>query len=73
METNGERRYLISIDGGGTKTGVCIRDCVLETVISRVIGGGNYKTHGIETVRERIQSCLREMLPDTEDSFTVSA
>ncbi len=67
MDTNGLREYLISIDGGGTKTGICIYDCARETGISRVIGGGNYKTHGIDTVRERIGGCLRDMLPDVGD------
>ena len=61
------KRYLISIDGGGTNTGVCIYDRFRNISRSRVIGGGNYKTHGIEMVRKRIHTCLRNMLPEVED------
>lgn len=67
MEEKTEKRYLISIDGGGTNTGVCIYDRDRDTLRSRIIGGGNYKTHGIEIVRKRIRTCLRNMLPDVED------
>ena len=67
MDNHSERRYLISIDGGGTKTGVCVFDRADNSVKCTVGGGGNYKTHGIEAVRDRIQNCLRELLPDTPD------
>lgn len=67
MDGNEEKRYLISIDGGGTNTGVCIYDRIRNTRSSRVVGGGNYKTHGIEMVRKRIRTCLENMLPDVED------
>ncbi len=62
-----ERRYLISIDGGGSKTGVCVYDCIQRTRRSTVSGGGNYKTHGIEAVREHILTCLHELMPESED------
>ena len=67
MGNHTEQRYLISIDGGGTNTGVCIYDCDLDIYKSKVIGGGNYKTHGIELVQKRIQTCLKNMLSETED------
>ncbi len=67
MDDLKEKRYLISIDGGGTNTGVCIYDCARDNSFSRVVGGGNYKTHGIDIVRRRIHTCLRNMLPDVED------
>ena len=67
MENNTERRYLISIDGGGSKTGVCVYDCIQRTRRSTVSGGGNYKTHGIEAVRERIQTSLHELIPESCD------
>jgi len=62
-----EGRYLISIDGGGSKTGVCVYDCRRKSSESVICGGGNYKTHGIETVRERIFSGLRELIPNEKD------
>lgn len=64
---NDNKRYLISIDGGGTKTAFCVYDCLTESSHTLTCGGGNYKTHGIETVRERIEQGLREALPGTED------
>lgn len=64
---NEQGRYLISIDGGGTKTAICVCDCLDDSCRSLTCGGGNYKTHGIETVRERINEGLREALPDVED------
>ena len=62
-----EARYLISIDGGGTKTGLCVYDCAADAVKSCTRGGGNYKTHGIETVKTRIGDGLRELLPEVEE------
>ena len=67
MDRNMDRRYLISIDGGGTNTGVCIYDQPRDSLKSKIIGGGNYKTHGIDNVRTRIHTCLKDMLPDVED------
>ena len=67
MDHNEKRRYLISIDGGGTKTGICVYDCVTDDLRSDVFGGGNYKTHGINTVRDRILNGLREMIPGSDD------
>ena len=64
---NENKRYLISIDGGGTKTDLCVYDCLADSSHTLTCGGGNYKTHGIETVRERIGQGLREALPDAED------
>lgn len=64
---NENKRYLISIDGGGTKTAFCVCDCMTDTCRTIVCGGGNYKTHGIETVRERFIQGLREAIPDEED------
>ena len=62
-----EKRYLISIDGGGTKTAFCVYDCVTDTSRTFEYGGGNYKTHGIESVRERIKQGLQDAFPDIED------
>ncbi len=67
MEDHTERRYLVSIDGGGTKTGICVYDCVRKDRRSDVCGGGNYKTHGIGTVFGRIHDCLKGLLPETDD------
>ena len=63
---NTDRQYLISIDGGGTKTDFCVYDCLSGTGRTFECGGGNYKTHGIDTVRERIGQGLRDALPDVE-------
>ena len=41
MDGIDEKRYLISIDGGGTNTGVCIYDRVLDISRTKIIGGGN--------------------------------
>ena len=64
---NGEKRFFISIDGGGSKTGICVYDC--ETGVSSYgqCGGGNYKVHGIDTVKERINRCLYDLIPEAED------
>ena len=62
-----EARYLISIDGGGTKTGICVYDCAADAGKSCICGGGNYKTHGIETVKTRIDEGLRGLLPGIEE------
>ncbi len=67
MDDLKERCYLISIDGGGTKTGVCVYDCRTGNCRCSVCGGGNYKVHGIDTVRERISSCLAELISGCED------
>ena len=67
MDGIDEKRYLISIDGGGTNTGVCIYDRLQDISRTKIIGGGNYKTHGIEIVRKRIQTCLQNMLPEIDD------
>ena len=67
MTANSEKHYLISIDGGGTNTGICVYDRTCGKLRSGVFGGGNYKTHGIDTVRERILRGLRDILPDAED------
>lgn len=64
---NTEARYLVSIDGGGTKTGICVYDCAADEGKSCVCGGGNYKTHGIETVKTRIDEGLRGLLPEIEE------
>ena len=64
---NEEKRYLISIDGGGTKTAFCVYDCLTDSHRTFVCGGGNYKTHGIEVVRERIEQGLRDALPEAGD------
>lgn len=61
------KRFLISIDGGGSKTGICVYDCENRTRFCDVCGGGNYKVHGIETVKERISECLERMIPDAEN------
>ena len=60
---NEKKRYLISIDGGGTKTALCVCDCLTDICRTLECGGGNYKTHGIETVRARIEEELRNLLP----------
>lgn len=60
-------KYLISIDGGGTKTGICVYDTQLDAMVTDVCGGGNYKVHGAETVRNRIMESLRKLLPDSAD------
>ena len=67
MDGIDEKRYLISIDGGGTNTGVCIYDRLQGISRTKIIGGGNYKTYGIEIVRKRIQTCLQNMLPEIDD------
>lgn len=59
---NDDRRYLISIDGGGTKTGICVYDCENEINYYGVCGGGNYKVHGIDVVKERISECLEQLV-----------
>ena len=64
---NNGRRFLISIDGGGTKTGICVYDCERDISYYDVCGGGNYKIHGIETVKERIRKCLNQLVRDSAD------
>ncbi len=61
---NNRKKYLISIDGGGTKTGICVYDCESEISHYGICGGGNYKIHGIDTVKERISECLDQLIGD---------
>lgn len=64
---NTYKRFLISIDGGGSKTGVCVYDCRSKIRYFDICGGGNYKVHGIETVKERINECLCRLVSDSEN------
>ena len=64
---NNGKRFLISIDGGGTKTGICVYDCQRKVRSYDVCGGGNYKVHGIDAVEDRISKCLRGLVPSSED------
>ena len=43
------KRFLISIDGGGTKTGICIYDMLLDTMVTDVCGGSGI---GLSLVKE---------------------
>lgn len=64
---NHGKRFLISIDGGGTKTGVCVYDCLLSRGYLDECGGGNYKVHGTDAVKERIFQCLKSLVPYSDD------
>lgn len=48
-------RYLLSIDGGGTKTEFCVYDTDLETMESFVFGSTNYKSLGLKEVEANLK------------------
>lgn len=58
------RHFLISVDGGGTKTEICIYDLLTEKSVSSFWGGANYKVLGIETVRSNLAEGLTGVCKD---------
>ena len=67
MDGIDEKRYLISIDGGGTNTGVCIYDRLQGISRTKIIGGGNYKTYGIDgAVISRENKSLRAVFQSAQ-------
>lgn len=54
-------RYLLSVDGGGTKTEFCIYDIETEEMKSFVFGGMNYKNLGLKEVEVNLKQSLYEI------------
>ena len=48
--------YILSVDGGGTKTEFCISDMEGHIKDSVIVGCSNYKSVGVEAVRESFQA-----------------
>lgn len=58
------KRYLISIDGGGTKTEFCISDLNGNIIKSYFTGSTNYKSVGIEKVYLNFKSGFNSAMKD---------
>lgn len=55
-------KYYIGIDGGGSKTSYAVADENLEILASNDSESISYREHGIETIVERIQINIKELL-----------
>lgn len=54
--------YILSVDGGGSKTAYCLYETAEKIKIYTKGGSTNYKNIGIEKVRKNIQESLSELL-----------
>lgn len=53
-------KFLVALDGGGTKTEICVYDMQKERSLSSVFGSSNYKALGLPTVRKNLLDGLNE-------------
>ena len=60
------RRYLISMDGGGTKTEFCIKDMQKGALFFFKFGSSNYKSSSAEYVKRNIMGGFKECLKQLE-------
>lgn len=54
-------KFLVSFDGGGTKTEICLYDLRKDRSVCGVFGGSNYKALGLEVVRNNLLHGLKEI------------
>lgn len=54
-------KYYLGIDGGGTKTAICLIDEKLNIVSSSVSGPSSYDTVPLETMKTNIESALNNL------------
>lgn len=52
----------VSVDGGGTKTQVCAGDATGRVLFDETFGGINYKSSGIENVKQMLNAAVRRLL-----------
>lgn len=53
--------YLLSVDGGGTKTEFCVSDRNGNICVSITVGCSNYKSVGVEAVYESLKAGLSQL------------
>lgn len=53
-------KYLVSIDGGGTKTKFCVSDLDGNILKEHTTGSTNYKSVGIKKTYENINNGLKK-------------
>jgi len=57
-------RYYIGIDGGGTKTAVCVANADELTLSYAKTGGSSWREHGVTKVVQNIKDCIHELIGD---------
>lgn len=58
------KSYLVSVDGGGTKTEFCVTDIDGNIIKSYIFGSTNYKSVGIEEVFLNLQTGFNSIMED---------
>jgi len=59
-----KKRYLIAVDGGGTKTEFCIKDILQGRIFTKTYGSANYKSSNHIEARNSIRNGLESVLKE---------
>lgn len=55
------KKYLLCVDGGGTKTEICLSDLNGMMLYKTKVGAGSYKSIGLEMARENIEQGINNI------------
>ena len=62
-------KYYIGVDGGGTKTTVCIAAADSSVLLTETTRGASWREYGINVVADNIKKVIGELLPATGETI----
>ena len=59
-------QYFFGIDGGGTKTAICVASCDATKILSKITGNAAWREHGIDAVIGNIKEVVYSLIPSED-------